>query len=311
MNHLPVLLHESINALNIKPEGIYVDGTLGRAGHCLEILKRTEKGHLIAIDCDEEAIAEAKATLEKYKNRITYVHGNFKDIDKILKEVGVDSVDAMLFDLGVSSPQLDNADRGFSYNKDGLLDMRMDKTASLTATEVVNNWQEKDLRKIFFEYGEERFSKIIAREIIKKRSDEKIDTTFKLNEAIVSALPAAARREAQHPSKRSFQALRIAVNDELGSISAMLEKAPALLKPEGRLSIISFHSLEDRLVKRAFAEGSKGCDCPKNMPVCVCGKKPTLKLITRKPITASAEEIKLNHRARSAKLRVAERIAAV
>jgi len=308
MKHIPVLLHESINALNIKPEGIYVDGTLGRAGHCLEILKRTEKGHLIAIDCDEEAIAEAKATLEKYKNRITYVHGNFKDIDKILKEVGVDSVDAMLFDLGVSSPQLDNADRGFSYNKDGLLDMRMDKTASLTATEVVNNWQEKDLRKIFFEYGEERFSKIIAREIIKKRSDEKIDTTFKLNEIIKSAMPAAARRETQHPSKRCFQALRIAVNGELGSISSMLNVAPSLLKPTGRLSVISFHSLEDRLVKKSFVRESKGCICPREVPVCVCGVKPSLKLITRKPITAGEDEISVNPRARSAKLRVAERV---
>jgi len=308
MEHTPVLLHECIEGLNIIPDGIYVDGTLGRAGHALEIVKKLTGGRLIAIDRDEEAIEEAVELLSAHRNLTTFVHGNFKDIKKILNKEGVDKVDGMLFDLGVSSPQLDNAERGFSYKQDTSLDMRMDRNDPLTAFEVVNKWQEGDLRKIFYEYGEERYSKSIARAIVKQRELEQIDTTFKLNDAIISAIPAAARREPQHPSKRCFQALRIAVNDELGSIKDMLEAAPALLKPEGRLSIISFHSLEDRLVKRAFAAGAKGCDCPGDLPVCVCGKKPTLKLITRKPIVAKAFEAERNPRARSAKLRIAERI---
>ncbi|MCL2820076.1 MAG: 16S rRNA (cytosine(1402)-N(4))-methyltransferase RsmH [Oscillospiraceae bacterium] len=308
MEHLPVLLKESIEGLNIKPEGTYVDGTLGRAGHSAEIAKRLTTGRLIAIDCDETAIDEAKGILGNYKNRTTLIHGNFKDIREILKEEGVNTVDGMIFDLGVSSPQLDNAARGFSYNKDSLLDMRMDKSISLTASEIVNKWQESELRKIFFEYGEERYSKSIAREIVKKRTSDTIDTTFKLNDTIISALPSAARREAQHPSKRCFQALRIAVNDELGSISTMLNVVPSLLNSTGRLSVISFHSLEDRLVKKAFAAGAKGCTCPRDIPVCICGIKPSLKLITRKPITAGNDEIGNNPRARSAKLRIAERI---
>jgi len=308
MKHLPVLLHESIDGLNIKPDGIYVDGTLGRGGHAKEIAKKLKTGHLIAIDCDEEAINEAKEALKNYGSRITFVHGNFKDIAEIIREEGAKTVDGMLFDLGVSSPQLDNKARGFSYMQDSALDMRMNRDDSLTASEIVNKWQEKDLRKIFYQYGEERYSGLIAREIVKKREAEKIDTTFKLNETITSAIPAAARRETQHPSKRCFQALRIAVNDELGSISTMLNLAPSLLNLDGRLSIISFHSLEDRLVKRAYAAGAKGCTCPRELPICVCGVKKTLNLITRKPITASEDEVKLNPRARSAKLRIAQRI---
>ena len=308
MEHIPVLLKESIEGLNIKSNGTYVDGTLGRAGHTLEILKRLTDGRLIAIDRDEDAINEAKALLAGDKNQITLIHGNFKNIAEILEEEGVEKVDGILFDLGVSSPQLDNASRGFSYMKDASLDMRMDKSESLTASEVVNNWQESELRKMFFEYGEERYSRSIARAIVKKRADEKIDTTFKLNETIISAIPAAARRESQHPSKRCFQALRIAVNDELGAINKMLDVVPTLLKPEGRLSIISFHSLEDRLVKRAFAAGTKSCTCPRGTPICICGVKPTLKLINRKPIIADKAESEQNPRARSAKLRVAERI---
>jgi len=306
--HIPVLLYESLDGLNIKPDGIYIDGTLGRAGHALEIVKRLTTGHLIAIDRDEDAIDIAKALLFDYKDRTTLIHGNFKDIKKIMDEEGVEKVDGMLFDLGVSSPQLDNVTRGFSYMQDADLDMRMDKNDSLTASEIVNNWQESELRKIFYEYGEERYSGAIARAIIKKRNEEKIDTTFKLNETITSAIPAAARREAQHPSKRCFQALRIAVNDELGSISSMLCTAPSLLKPEGRLSIISFHSLEDRLVKRAFSAATKNCNCPRGTPICICDVKPTLKLINRKPIIASEFETKRNPRARSAKLRIAERV---
>ena len=303
-----MLLRESIDSLNINPDGIYVDGTLGRAGHSLEIVKRLTGGHLIAIDRDEEAVDEAIKLLSSYKDRVTLVHGNFKNIARILKDKKVDAVDGMLFDLGVSSPQLDDADRGFSYMKNARLDMRMDKNESLTAFEVVNTWQEEKLRKIFCEYGEERYSKSIARAIAKKRTRTSIDTTFDLNETIISAIPAAARREAGHPSKRCFQALRIAVNDELGSISSMLDFAPSLLKPEGRLCVISFHSLEDRLVKKAFAEGAKGCRCSKDMPVCVCGVKPVLKLITKKPVTADINETEKNPRAASAKLRVAERI---
>jgi len=308
MEHIPVLLKESIDGLNIKPDGIYVDGTLGRAGHALEIVKRLSTGRLIAIDCDEEAIKEARTFLSDFKERVTFIHGNFRDIAGFLQEKGACTVDAMMFDLGVSSPQLDNATRGFSYKHDSKLDMRMNKNDSLTAFEIVNNWQEENIHKIFFEYGEERYSKSIARAIVRERAKEQIDTTFKLSEIIFSAIPAFARREAQHPSKRCFQALRIAVNDELGSIKDMLSIAPSLLKPKGRLCIISFHSLEDRLVKRAFAEGAKVCDCPRGAPVCICGKKPVLKVITRKPITASETEAESNPRARSAKLRIAERI---
>jgi len=308
MNHIPVLLQESIDGLNIKPDGIYIDGTLGRAGHSLEIVKRLTTGRLIAIDRDCDAINEANEVLSQYIDRTTLIHGNFRDINSILEKEGVDTVDGMLFDFGVSSPQLDNAARGFSYKHDASLDMRMNKNDTLTAYEVVNNWQEENLRKIFFEYGEERYSKSIARAIIKQRTTAPIDTTFKLNDAIISAIPAAARREAQHPSKRCFQAIRIAVNDELGSINDMLSVAPSLLKPEGRLSIISFHSLEDRLVKRAFTTGANSCNCPRGTPICICGKTPTLKLITRKPIVVKDIESNNNPRARSAKLRIAERV---
>jgi len=308
MEHIPVLLHECINGLNIKPDGIYIDGTLGRAGHAQEIAKKLTGGRLIAIDRDEEAIEKAGELLSKYKNLTTFAHGNFKDIKEILKKEGVEKVDGMLFDLGVSSPQLDKTERGFSYNKNAPLDMRMDKNDTLTAFEVINNWREEDLRKIFYQYGEERYSKPIARAIVKQRAMAQIDTTFKLNDTIISAIPAAARREPQHPSKRCYQAIRIAVNDELGSITDMLDVAPSLLKPEGRMCVISFHSLEDRLVKKAFAAGAKGCVCPGDIPVCICGKKPILKLITRKPVTADKSEADNNPRARSAKLRIAERI---
>ena len=308
MEHIPVLLQESIDGLNIKPDGVYVDGTLGRAGHAREIVKRLVKGRLIAIDCDSDAIHEAKSLLTGYENRITYVHGNFRDISKIISREGINVVDGMIFDLGVSSPQLDDATRGFSYMHDAELDMRMDKRTSLTAFEVVNNWQEEELGRVFFEYGEERYSKLIAREIVKKRAAAPIETTFELNETIFSAVPAAARRQPRHPSKRCFQALRIAVNDELGSIKDMLDAAPDLLMPKGRLCVISFHSLEDRLVKKAFAAGAKKCVCPRDVPVCVCGTIPKLKVITRKPVTVDIDEIERNPRARSAKLRIAERI---
>ena len=308
MEHTPVLLKESINGLNIKPNGTYVDGTLGRAGHAIEIVEKLTGGQLVAIDRDEEAIKRATLLLSDYKNKITLIHGNFRDIAKIIHKVGVKKVDGMLFDLGVSSPQLDDSTRGFSYMQDAFLDMRMDEKDSLCAFEIVNNWSESELRKVFFDYGQERYSKLIAREITKKRSLAPINTTFQLNDTIISAIPAAARREAQHPSKRCFQALRIAVNDELGSLRDMLNLVPELLKPEGRICVISFHSLEDRLVKKSFAIAAKGCVCPREVPVCICGIKPTLRLITRKPVTAGNDEVKQNPRARSAKLRIAERL---
>ena len=308
MEHTPVLLNESIDGLNIKPGGIYVDGTLGRAGHANEILKKLGSGRLIAIDRDRDAIEEAKSALTDHKDRITYVHGNFRDLTEILEKQGVRAVDGMLFDLGVSSPQLDDTARGFSYMHDARLDMRMDKGQTLTAYGIVNEHREDELRKIFYEYGEERYSRPIAREIIKRRAAAPIETTFELNDVIISAIPAAARREPQHPSKRCFQALRIAVNDELGSIREMLDAAPLLLKPEGRICVISFHSLEDRLVKKSFAALAKACSCPRDIPVCVCEGAATYKLITRKPVIAGADEIERNTRARSAKLRIAERL---
>ena len=308
MKHIPVLLKESIDGLNIDPNGVYVDGTLGRGGHSRDIARRLQIGRLISIDCDLTAINEAKKTLAEYENKITLIHGNFKDTEKILKGKGINAVDGMIFDLGVSSPQLDDISRGFSYMQDSKLDMRMDSTNPLTAHELINNRSSGELAKIFFDYGEERYSAQIARAIVRKRTEAPINTTFELNEIILSAIPAAARREPQHPSKRCFQALRIAVGDELTAIKEMLGTAPLLLKPQGRICVISFHSLEDRIVKRAFAEYAKGCVCPKDFPVCVCKQTPTLKIITRKPIQASKTETELNPRARSAKLRIAERV---
>ena len=308
MEHTPVLLNECIEGLTIKPDGVYVDGTLGRGGHAREIVKRLRSGRLIAIDRDADAINEARQLLSEYQDKITFVHGNFNDISRILDINGKELADGMLFDLGVSSPQLDNGERGFSYMQNSPLDMRMDKQDELSAFEVVNNWTEDELRKIFYEYGEERYSGLISRAIVRKREITQIKTTFDLNDIIISAIPAAARREAQHPSKRCFQALRIAVNNELGAISQMLDVAPDRLKTGGRLCVISFHSLEDRLVKNAFSTRARGCICPKDFPVCVCGVKPSLKVVTKKPIIPDDMEAKLNPRARSAKLRVAERL---
>jgi len=308
MEHIPVLLKKSIEGLNIKPGGIYVDGTVGCGGHAREIAKRLGTGRLIGIDRDSEAITEARIQLAEFKNRITFIHGNFRDISKFLCSESIEAVDGMLFDLGVSSPQLDDPERGFSYMRDAFPDMRMDARDELTAFEAINSWQEDKLRKIFYEYGEERYSRHIAGAIIKKRAIAPINTTFELNDLIISAVPASARREKQHPSKRIYQALRIAVNDELGSIAEMLDTAPDMLKQGGRICVISFHSLEDRLVKNSFAVRDKGCICPKDIPVCVCGKTPTLKVITRKPVTVSQKESEANPRARSAKLRIAEKL---
>jgi len=303
--HVSVLLNECLEALNIRPDGIYVDGTLGRGGHATEIIKRLDGGRLIGIDRDMDAITAGREKLAVFGDRVTLVHGDFRDIGSILDQLNIPQVDGMLFDLGVSSPQLDNIERGFSYMGDAPLDMRMDQRAELTAFEVVNTWSEERLKRILWDYGEERYAPRIARAIVAARE---IATTGQLVDVIRSAMPAAALREKQHPAKRTFQAIRIAVNDELGAVEDMLRGAVTHLAPGGRLAVISFHSLEDRLVKTAIVRGEKGCTCPRDFPICVCGFVPTLRAVSRKAILPSAEEIAENPRARSAKLRVAERI---
>lgn len=306
--HLPVLLEQCIEGLNIKADGIYVDGTLGRAGHSREIAKGLTGGRLICIDRDQAALDAAPGRLEGLMDRVTLVHGNFADLAQILDGLNIDKVDGMLFDLGVSSPQLDDASRGFSYMQDAPLDMRMDCSDELNAFQVVNHWPEEELKRILWRYGEERYAPAIARAITQKRQDKPIQTTLELVDVIRSAMPASALREKQHPAKRSFQAIRIAVNDELGAVEKMITDAVPRLKEGGRLAVISFHSLEDRIVKTGLAEFAKGCTCPPDFPVCVCGKKPKIKLTPRKPIVADERELKENPRARSAKLRVAEKL---
>lgn len=306
--HISVLLDECIENLNIKPDGIYLDGTLGLGGHSYQIASRLETGRLICIDRDETAIERSSRRLAPFADRITYVHGNFSDAAEILDRLGIDSVDGMLFDLGVSSPQLDEIKRGFSYMGDAPLDMRMDGSAGLTAYEVVNTWPEERLNRILWDYGEERYARRITAAILAHRAEKPITTTLELVDIIKGAMPAAALREKQHPAKRTFQAIRIAVNDELGAISAMMETAPDKLKKGGRLCVISFHSLEDRIVKSGINARENGCTCPREAPICTCGFVQTLKSVTRKPILPSEEEIEKNPRSRSAKLRVAERV---
>ena len=306
--HYSVMLGECIENLRIDPDGIYVDGTLGMGGHSLEIAKRLKRGRLIAIDRDMRAIESAGERLAEYSDRVTLVHGNFRDLSSILEAQGVAAADGMLFDLGVSSPQLDNAERGFSYMADAPLDMRMDESEPVTAQDIVNTWPEERLKRILYDFGEERFAPRIAAAIVRAREKHEIETTFQLVEIIKSAMPAHALREKQHPAKRSFQAIRIAVNDELESISDMLSAAMDHLAPGGILEVISFHSLEDRLVKNAIASREKGCTCPRDFPVCTCGFVQTMRSITKKPITASERELEENPRSRSAKLRVAQRI---
>ena len=305
--HKPVLLEECLQALAIRPDGCYLDGTLGRAGHSLAILRRLTTGRLVGIDRDLAAIGAAGERLADFQDRVTLVHGNFRDLGRILRETGTGPLDGMLFDLGVSSPQLDEARRGFSYMQDAPLDMRMDESEALSAADIVNTWSQEELRRVLYEYGEERYAPRIAQAIVRRRGDRPIETTGELVEVIRSAMPAAALREKQHPAKRSFQALRIAVNGELEALPPMLAAAADGLKPGGRLAVITFHSLEDRIVKQTLRELATGCTCPPQFPVCVCGKKPRLKLITRKPVTPGPEELAENPRARSAKLRVAER----
>ena len=306
--HAPVLLWECIDALAIKPDGVYLDGTFGRAGHSIEIAKRLTTGRLLCIDRDQAALDAAPGRLGDLMDKVTLIHGNFDELRGILSQRSIAGVDGMLFDLGVSSPQLDDPGRGFSYMHDAPLDMRMDRDAALTARDVVNAWDQEELKRILFRYGEERYAPLIAAAIVRRREEKPIETTFELVDVIRSAMPAKAQREKQHPAKRSFQAIRIAVNDELGSVERMLTDAVDLLNPGGRLAVISFHSLEDRIVKTAFADAAKGCTCPPDFPVCVCGKTPKVKLVTRKPVTASEEELEENPRARSAKLRVAEKL---
>ena len=306
--HVSVLLNECIENLNIRPDGTYVDGTLGLGGHSYEIASRLTTGRLIGIDRDETAIERAGARLAPFANRVTLVHGNFCDTASILDSLGIDKVDGMLFDLGVSSPQLDESERGFSYMNDAPLDMRMDQSSSLTAHDIVNGYSEAQLNRIFWDYGEERYARRISAAIVKARGERPIETTLELVDIIKSALPAAALREKQHPAKRCFQAIRIAVNDELGAISALMDTAPDKLKVGGRLCVISFHSLEDRIVKSGIAARENGCTCPREAPICTCGFAKTLKSVCRKPILPGEDEIERNPRSRSAKLRVAERV---
>ena len=306
--HISVLLDECIENLNIKPDGIYLDGTLGMGGHSYEIASRLSTGRLICIDRDETAIERAGRRLAPFGEKVRLVHGNFSDAASILDSLGIKGADGMLFDLGVSSPQLDEAERGFSYMAEAPLDMRMDRSGGITAWEVVNTWSEERLNRILWDYGEERCARRITAAILKHRAEKPIGTTQELTEIIRSAMPAAALREKQHPAKRTFQAIRIAVNDELGAIAAMMETAPDKLNKGGRLCVISFHSLEDRIVKSGIQARERGCTCPREAPVCTCGFVQTLKSVSRKPILPTPEEIERNPRARSAKLRVAERV---
>ena len=305
--HKPVLLDECIAMLNIRPDGVYVDGTLGRAGHSKEIARRLTTGRLVCIDQDLAAIRAAEELLAPWRDRVTLVHGNFSDLADILRRAEISGADGALFDLGVSSPQLDDASRGFSYMQDAPLDMRMDGTAALTAREVVNTWSYEELRRILYEYGEERYAPAIARAIVRTREERPVETTLELVEIIRGAMPPAGLREKQHPAKRSFQAIRIAVNGELDVLPPMLKAAVEGLNPGGRLAVITFHSLEDRIVKRTMQDLARGCTCPREFPVCVCGKKPKIRLVTRKPIVPGEAELAENPRARSAKLRTAEK----
>ena len=307
-HHISVLLNECIEGLNIRSDGIYVDGTLGGAGHSFQIAARLKDGKLIGIDRDQVALKAAGERLSVYGERVQLVHSNFCHMAQVLKELNIQGVDGILLDLGVSSPQLDDGQRGFSYMVDAPLDMRMNSADSLSAHTVVNTWSQEELKRILYNYGEERYAPQIAAAICRKRAEKPIETTLDLVEIIKNAMPPAALREKQHPAKRSFQAIRIAVNDELGAVEQIMADAVELLNPGGRLCIITFHSLEDRIVKLGMQDAAKGCTCPPNFPVCVCGKKPKVKLITKKPIVASDEELEENPRSRSAKLRICEKI---
>ena len=306
--HRSVMLEPCMEALAIKPDGIYVDGTAGGGGHSYEIAKRLTDGRLIAIDQDEAAIKAASSKLAPFGERATVVRNNFRHVADVLDTLGIEGIDGILLDLGVSSYQLDTPERGFSYMADAPLDMRMDMRSEKNAHLVINTYSEFDLRRILFEYGEERFAGKIAARIVEARRIKPIETTGELTALIKSAIPAAAREGGHHPAKRSFQAIRIEVNSELDVIRPALEAAMGRLRKGGRMAVITFHSLEDRIVKQTFADMASGCTCPKGLPVCVCGKTPAVKIISRKPILPDAEELESNPRSRSAKLRVAEKL---
>lgn len=306
-HHISVMLNETIDYLNIKEDGVYVDCTLGGAGHALYLLNQlSDEGRLIAIDQDITAIENAKDVLKEHLHKVTFIHSNFRELTQILNELNIEKVDGIYYDLGVSSPQLDVPERGFSYHHDAKLDMRMDQTQSLSAYEVVNEWPYEALVKIFYRYGEEKFSKQIARRIEANREKQPIETTLELVEVIKEGIPAKARRKGGHPAKRVFQAIRIAVNDELSAFEDSIEQAIELVKVNGRISVITFHSLEDRLCKQMFQEYEKGPDVPRGLPVIPEAYTPKLKRVNRKPITATDEDLDDNNRARSAKLRIAE-----
>ncbi|RKD24092.1 16S rRNA (cytosine(1402)-N(4))-methyltransferase [Ammoniphilus oxalaticus] len=308
-HHVTVLKEEAVTALNLKADGVYVDCTLGGAGHSQVIASAlSAQGRLIAIDQDDWALQHAQKKLADHLHKVILVKGNFRSLRDIAQEQGCGQVDGVLFDLGVSSPQLDEGERGFSYRADAPLDMRMDTDQSLSAYEIVNEWDGSDLARIIFQYGEEKFSRQITREILKARENGPIETTEELVELIKKGIPAPARRTGGHPAKRTFQAIRIAVNDELEAFREALEAAIQILKPGGRVSVITFHSLEDRICKQIFQQYSKGCVCPRDFPQCACGIKPVIKVERRKPILPSDREVKENNRARSAKLRVAEKL---
>ena len=307
-SHRSVLLDECIEGLDIKPDGVYVDGTAGGGGHSFEIARRLVGGRLICIDQDSAAIEAASKKLAPFSDRVTIVRNNFSNVASVCAELGIEKIDGMLMDLGVSSYQLDTAERGFSYNADAPLDMRMDKRAALTAEVVVNTYSPEELRRILFEYGEEKFTRQIVSAIVAEREKEPILTTGRLVEIIKGAIPARAREGGHHPAKRSFQAIRIEVNSELDVIAPAIRDGVKLLSRGGRMAIITFHSLEDRIVKQAYAKLAEGCTCPKSLPICVCNNKPTVKVVTKHPIVPSDEELSENPRSRSAKLRVAEKL---
>lgn len=307
--HKSVLLYETVDELNIKPDGIYVDGTLGGGGHSYEIAGRlSEGGRLIGIDQDEDAIKAAGKRLEPYMDRVTIVRNNYCNMDKVLDELGIDKVDGIMLDLGVSSYQLDAADRGFTYNVDTALDMRMDQRQEITAKDIVNEYSEFDLYRIIRDYGEDRFAKNIAKHIVAARQEKPIETTFELNDIIKAAIPMKVRAIGGHPSKRTYQAIRIELNKELEVLENSIDMMIDRLKPEGRLCIITFHSLEDRIVKTRFRNNENPCTCPPSFPACVCGKVPKGRVITRKPVVPTDEEINENSRSKSSKLRVFERV---
>lgn len=306
--HIPVMLNECLSYLDIKSDGIYVDGTLGGAGHSSQIAKRLGSGLLIGIDQDSDAIAAASERLKEFGDKVKIVKNNFKNINDVLYDVGVDEIDGALLDLGVSSHQLDEAQRGFSYMADAPLDMRMDRQGAKSAYDIVNGYDENQLSDIIFRYGEERWAKRIARFIVEKRAVKPVETTLELVDIINAAIPKAARQNGGHPAKRTFQAIRIEVNGELEILEKTVENFVSHLKKGGRLAIITFHSLEDRIIKDKFQSLARGCDCPKEFPVCVCGKKPIVKVLTGKPIVATDEELEMNSRSKSAKLRVIQKL---